>query len=252
MPVAFMNLLTGPDRTVVGNRRLGQLLALVAGAVNAGGFLAVGRYTSHMTGLVSGVADDLALGRLALAGAGVLSICCFVGGAATTALLANWGRRHRLNSLFALPLLLEALLLLLFGVMGAHVHLAIDVVVPATVLLLCYLMGLQNAVVTKVSRAQIRTTHMTGILTDLGIELGRLLYWNKDARMKAEFSAKADRERLGIHASLLLAFCVGALTGAMAFQHFGYLSTVPLALVLALVASPPLLSDLQALRQLRR
>ena len=36
--------------------------------------------------------------------------------------------------------------------------------------------GLQNALITKLSRAEIRTTHITGIVTDIGIELGKLLY----------------------------------------------------------------------------
>ncbi|MFX4396989.1 YoaK family protein, partial [Acinetobacter baumannii] len=44
--------------------------------------------------------------------------------------------------------------------------------------LLCFIMGLQNAIITKVSQARIRTTHVTGITTDIGIELGKLAYWN--------------------------------------------------------------------------
>lgn len=247
MPLLYLHQLTGSERSQLANRRLGRVLAFVAGAVNAGGFLAVGRYTSHMTGLVSGIADDLVLGRLGLAGAGLVAVCSFVAGASTTALLTNWGRRRGLHSLFALPLLLEAALLLLFGVMGAHVHLAIDVFIPATVLVLCFLMGLQNAVITKVSSAQIRTTHMTGILTDLGLELGRLLYWNRDPQGNVVHRVEANRERLRIHASLLLAFGLGALAGAWAFSRLGYVSTLPLALGLIVLASPPLWADLRRL-----
>ena len=43
---------TDVDRTTRADVRLGAFLALVAGAINAGGFLAVGQYTSHMTGLL--------------------------------------------------------------------------------------------------------------------------------------------------------------------------------------------------------
>ena len=62
MPQATMRHLVGRARTRHANRQLGVLLAFVAGAVNAGGFLAIRRYTSHMTGVLSGIADDLALG----------------------------------------------------------------------------------------------------------------------------------------------------------------------------------------------
>lgn len=52
---------TDVDRSTRANVRLGATLAFVAGAANAGGFLAVGQYTSHMTGVLSSVADHLRL-----------------------------------------------------------------------------------------------------------------------------------------------------------------------------------------------
>jgi uncharacterized membrane protein YoaK (UPF0700 family) len=55
--------LTGKERSQLANRRLARYLALVAGASNAGGFLAVQQYTSHMSGIVSSMADQLALGQ---------------------------------------------------------------------------------------------------------------------------------------------------------------------------------------------
>ncbi len=73
------------QRTPQTNARLGMTLAFVAGAANAGGFLAVGQYTSHMTGVVSAVADDIALGQWMLALAGLCALLTFVAGAMTTA-----------------------------------------------------------------------------------------------------------------------------------------------------------------------
>ena len=60
MPRPSLRRLVGHQRTRRANPQLGLLLAGVAGAINAGGFLAIQRYTSHMTGIVSGIADDLA------------------------------------------------------------------------------------------------------------------------------------------------------------------------------------------------
>ena len=56
--------LTGHHRTVTSNRVLGLLLAFNAGAVNAGGFLVVHMYTSHMTGFLSSLADSALLVHL--------------------------------------------------------------------------------------------------------------------------------------------------------------------------------------------
>lgn len=246
MPRPSLRRLVGHQRTRRANRQLGLLLAAVAGAINAGGFLAIQRYTSHMTGIVSGVADDLALGHGGLALAGALLVGVFISGAVTTTLLINWARRRRLRSEFALSLLLEALLLLAFGLLGANLARTSALLVPATAVLLCFIMGLQNAMVTKISQAEVRTTHMTGVITDLGIELGKLLYWNRTPDTPAEPMVRANRDRLRLHAALLACFAGGGLAGALAFQSMGYFATVPIALLLAGLAAVPILDDLQA------
>lgn len=252
MPVETYQQLTARARTRRTNLQLGGVLAFVAGAVNAGGYLAVHRYTSHMTGVVSAVADNLALGELADALAGLALLVAFVLGAATTALVVNWAHRRELQGEFALALLLEALLLLVFGLLGAHMHLWVDVIAPSTALLLCFLMGLQNAMVTKVSNAEVRTTHMTGIVTDFGLELGRLLYWNRSIAANDRYFVRANRDKLRVHGAILALFFVGAVAGALAFKRLGFLATVPLAIALLLLAAPPLVADLRDLRAARR
>jgi len=234
------------QRTPQADLRLGTVLAFVAGAANAGGFLAVGQYTSHMTGILSSVADNLVLGQVLLALGGAGALLAFLLGAMCTAWLVNWGLRRRLGSAFGLPLLLEAVLLLLFGLFGAAMNLTTTVFLPLTVVLLCFIMGLQNAVITKISRAVIRTTHVTGLLTDLGIELGKLLYLN---RSTDQAPVLANRQRLRIHAQLVLAFFVGGLAGALGFKHAGYISTLPLAVLLLLLVLRPLLDDWSRWRQ---
>lgn len=247
MPLLTLQQLAARERTRQRNRQLGGLLAFMAGAINAGGFLAVQRYTSHMTGVVSSIADDLVLGQGLLVLAGVGSLLAFMAGAAVTAILINWARRRRMQGEYALSLLLEASLLLLFGLLGAYLNVLIEVFMPTTVLLLCFIMGLQNAIVTKISQAEIRTTHMTGVITDLGIELGRLLYWNRSHVSGGEpvEPVRANRDRLRILGLILGLFFAGGLLGAWAFKAVGYVAVLPLAAVLAVVALPPLLNDLR-------
>lgn len=237
---------TALQRTPQADLKLGTALAFVAGAANAGGFLAVGQYTSHMTGMLSALADNLVLGQFALVGAGLASVLAFMLGAISTAWLVNWGLRRQLRSAYGLPLLLEAMLLLLFGLFGAAMSLWHTLILPVTVLLLCYIMGLQNAVITKISQARIRTTHVTGLVTDLGIEIGKLLYVNRHPEMAP---VRADRERLRVHAQLVLSFLAGGVTGAAGFKVLGYVSTLPLAVLLLLLVLRPLLEDGQRWRR---
>lgn len=101
-------------------------------------------------------------------------------------------------------------------------------------------MGLQNAVITKISHAEIRTTHVTGLVTDLGIELGKLLYFNRLTRAKL---VQANRAKLRILVLLIGSFFVGALVGAIGFKTVGYVATMPLSAVLLLLVWHPVMTD---------
>ena len=244
--------LTGQHRTVASNRLLGLLLAFNAGAVNAGGFLVVKLYTSHMTGFVSMLADNLILGNMVLVLSAVGALLAFISGAALTAILVNWALQHRLHSTYALPLLIVALLMLVFGLVGAvTLDWRTPFAVPVTVLLLSFIMGLQNATVSKMSSSQIRTTHMTGVVTDLGIELGRLLYWNGQRDADDPMYVRANRDKLWIHATVLALFFSGGIVGALAFRSLGFSATIPLAALLAVMALPALARDLHRIAPAR-
>lgn len=243
MPVRYARFLTGRHRTVAANRQLGFTLAAVAGAINAGGFLAVQQYTSHVTGMLSSLADNLALGRLGLVVDAVVGVLAFLVGAMCTAMMVNFARRRGMHSEYALPLVLEAALTLCFGLAGARLSQYEGLLVPFTVVLLCFIMGLQNAVVTKLSAGVVRTTHMTGILTDLGIELGKLVYWN--AGDGPAHRVRADRDRIAVLGGLLVSFCAGAVSGAFGFSRFGYAFTVPIAVLLLALAAVPMLDDVR-------
>ncbi|REE19875.1 uncharacterized membrane protein YoaK (UPF0700 family) [Paraburkholderia sp. BL27I4N3] len=247
MPINYLRGFTAPERTDVTNRRLGRSLAFVAGAANAGGFLAVGQYTSHMSGIVSSLADNAVLGEASLFVSGLSSLFSFLVGAAASAILINWGRRRDLHSIYATPLAIEAILLLCFGLLGSNLEHHRVLFVPATVCVLCFVMGLQNAMITKISRSEIRTTHVTGLVTDVGIELGKMLYWNTRS-IAGEEAVRADKQKLALLGSLLLSFIAGGLAGAIGFKYLGFISSVPLAIVLLTLAVVPLVDDVRGTR----
>ncbi len=236
-------MMAASERTGGADAHLGMALTFVAGAINAGGFLAVGQYTSHMSGIISSMADNLALGSLEIVTFGLIAFVPFVLGAVCSAILINWGRRHGLGSRYALPLFLEAALLCAYGALGWIAYPSAGFIGGA-VPLLCFIMGLQNATVTKISGARMRTTHVTGIVTDIGIELGKLIYWNS-IHQPGEI-VTADRKKLRLLSLLLGSFFIGGVTGAVGFSHFGFLFCLPFALLLTLLAGPSLTEDVLA------
>ena len=239
MPQHYLRRLTGRERTKTANQALARYLAFVAGATNAGGFLAVRQYTSHMSGITSAMADNLALGNLAVVFGSLAAILSFTTGAVCTTLLVRWARRHALHSEYALPVLAEAGLLVVFGLTGREF---IDHTAIGIVLLLCFTMGLQNAIVSKLSNSVVRTTHVTGMITDIGIALGRMLASAAGDRDAAD---TFDGPKLALLSSLVGLFFVGGVVGAIGFKHAGFLFTLPLALVLLLIAAVPVLDDLR-------
>jgi uncharacterized membrane protein YoaK (UPF0700 family) len=245
MPITYLRALVDRERSDRSNRHLAGFLAFIAGAVNAGGFLAVRQYTSHMSGIVSAMADNVALGDVALILDGAGALLSFILGAAASAMLINWARRQRLRSEYAFPLLLEAALLVCFGLLGQHLGAREWLFVPLTVSLLCFMMGLQNAMITKLSRAEIRTTHVTGMVTDIGIELGKLFYWNAARQDPSAPRVLANRPKLRVLSLLVSLFFFGGIAGALGFKHVGFVSTLPLAALLTLLAAVPVMDDIR-------
>jgi uncharacterized membrane protein YoaK (UPF0700 family) len=242
--IPYLRFLSGKERSREANRHLGFTLAFVAGALNAGAFLAVARYTSHVTGLMSSIPDNLAVGKAGAAALACGMLAAFIGGGVASTLLMHWARRQHLKSQYALALMAEAVLLLAFGLMGANAGALGEAFIPTTVVLLSFTMGLQNALITKLSGAEIRTTHMTGNATDLGIELGKALYMER--RLDLPQDVEANMEKLKIHACLLACFLAGGFAGAWAFQRAGFYAVIPLAGLILVIAAVPIFDDLTA------
>ena len=208
--------------------------------------MAVQQYTSHMSGIVSAAADNLVLGEFSLFLAGLSALLSFIAGAAGSAILISWGRRLSLHSEYALPLLFEALLLLALGVLWPSFHDQHVFLTPVTVLVLCFIMGLQNAIITKLSKSRIRTTHVTGIVTDIGIEIGKFVYWNSATISKTSPVVRADREKLALLSALCALFFCGGGVGSLCFKSGGFRFFVFLAFLVFSIAIIPIMDDFRS------
>ncbi|MFT4149120.1 MAG: YoaK family protein [Paracoccaceae bacterium] len=234
-PLASARVLVGHRRSRGSDLALAVMLAAVAGAANAGGFFALGQYTSHMTGYLSQVADNMVAGHYAVAGIAILAIGAFMTGAAFSTVLINWARLHRERQQYALPIGVQGLFLACFAWGGIFSS------VPGRLFALaclCFIMGMQNATITKISGARIRTTHATGMITDMGIECGRMVAWHLLSRR----SVPPDFGKLGILASLVGAFVTGGVVGALGYATLGFFFSLPLAMILLGLSVPALVA----------
>lgn len=218
----------GTERSDRQNRLLAGYLAFVAGFVNSAGFISVGSFTSHVTGNVGRLADDTALGQFEAAFfAGAMVLAFFIGAFVASMLLES-------NLLGKRPYTYGVLLFAEAALLVTPIHF-LPTFLPrpqdVQAAVLCAAMGMQNSFVTRLSGAVVRTTHLTGVLTDLGIEAARWFrYWRALVGNKARVRlvlAKAPLDRPNFPKSALLftvfsAFVLGGGHGALLAVRFGH------------------------------
>ncbi len=228
---------TGADRPNVADRHLAWVLAGTAGALNTAGFYTFGLYSSNMTGNVSALAERLGLADLGAAAPYVALVLTFVAGSITSTLLINVGRQRRFAGIYAFNILTEAILLVALAC--ADFWWAGDRHEQLLAYGLSFAMGLQNAIVTRLSDARVRTTHVTGMLTDIGIELGNILSPGAGGRRSPE--AARNRASLGLHGLTVTAFLAGGIVGVVGYRRLG-------AWLLIIIAAALLFISLRAIR----
>lgn len=230
--------------------RLAISLSWIAGYTNALTVLACGQVTSHMTGSVAQVGVDLAEGRWGPAGYLIGLVTMFLCGAFASGALTEFGRVRRFQSIYVLPMAVEALLLAAFALLidwqaigqltraDAHIWLTF---VPA------FAMGLQNATITRISGGVVRTTHVTGVITDLGLDLAKLTFGllGKGRRLEPARAAQA-RWRTLLLASIPASFALGAGLGTLAFDSVQAWSMIPACVFLGFLVLQDLLVPIAA------
>jgi uncharacterized membrane protein YoaK (UPF0700 family) len=212
-----MLIRTGAARPEVADRHLAWLLAGAAGALNTAGFYTFGLYSSNMTGNVSALADHLGLADFSKAAVYLALVLTFVAGSMISTLLINAGHRRRFAGIYAFNILSEAILLIVLAC--ADFWWAGDGRERLLAYGLSFAMGLQNAIVTRLSDARVRTTHVTGMLTDIGIELGNMISAGADGQQSAD--AKLNRAKLRLHGWTVMSFLAGGIVGVVAYRWLG-------------------------------
>jgi uncharacterized membrane protein YoaK (UPF0700 family) len=224
----------GEARDSGADRNLACALAGIAGALNTAGFYADSLYSSNMTGNVSALADHLAVADFRVAGTYLALVAIFISGAAVSAVLINAGRRRHFIGIYALSVLAEGVLLALLA--GLDLALSGASRIAMLAFGLSFIMGMQNAVVTRISNARVRTTHVTGMVTDIGIELGNLLdlAWGRRAGGAAQSDYNAGK--LKLHSITVLSFMAGGMVGVLSYRRFGASFLFGMAALLLLLA----------------
>jgi uncharacterized membrane protein YoaK (UPF0700 family) len=199
------------------------LLSFLAGNINTGGYLACQRFVSHVTGFATLAGVDAAL-ELWWEAIGILTVpVFFLLGVLISAYYVDRRVHEGKKPRYALVMGIATLCLAFaggFGVAGLWGEFGHELVLTrdyAFLAPLCMASGLQNAALSSSSGSTLRTTHLTGTTTDLGIGLMRWATLSrKDSRRSGEM--RGNFLRIG----LIFSFMVGSGVGAVLFLRYQY------------------------------
>jgi uncharacterized membrane protein YoaK (UPF0700 family) len=182
----------------------GFVLAAIAGLINVVGLLGFQHQgITHMTGTTTMLGIAVAEGDRAEIGHWVSVVLSFFAGAVLSGFIIRdstlqLGRRYGVALLVESGLLLLAIPLLSRQI-GSGDYLA------------ACACGLQNAMASTYSGALLRTTHVSGLVTDLGVQMGHLLR-----------GVPVDWKKVKLWSFLLAGFLGGGVLGTVLYKTFAY------------------------------
>jgi uncharacterized membrane protein YoaK (UPF0700 family) len=218
------------------------LLAFQAGAINAGAFIGCHRFVSHVTGFATLVGTEIARSRFdAALGMATVPLFFLVGAMISAYFVDKRVAAHQKPQYTFLVFTIAVLMMVasfggLNGWFGAFNTPTETEPNYSLLAILCLTCGIQNASTSAASKSVVRTTHLSGLTTDLGIGLMRIFAQGQTSKIKYE-ETRATGMRVGIIGS----FIAGSTVAAFVFLSYGFCGYF----IPAVISSGLLLIDLK-------
>lgn len=217
----------GKNRTFAHDLRLATLLSFVAGLVNITGVLALKTLTTNVTGHFAFFAEEVMRHDYTTAFTFLLFTVFFLLGSFLSSFLQELISLKNPDLSHIFPITLEMVILIAVGLFGSSSGIfTLDGKLTAFFMLIA--MGIQNSLVTNISRSVVRTTHLTGLFTDLGIELSQLFFY------KNPEDIKKLKTSIFLRFSIISFFFLGCFFGGIIYQFLEIKTLFVAALVLLL------------------
>jgi uncharacterized membrane protein YoaK (UPF0700 family) len=200
----------GKTRTLKHNLRIASLLSFVAGIVNVAGFLAVQRLTTNVTGHFAFFVDELFKLNFWQGFIYFLYIFFFLLGSFVSNLIVEVLSKTNARIIYIVPVIIESAILFLVAAFG---QLLISQNSNLLAFALLFAMGLQNSLVTTISNSTVRTTHLTGLFTDLGIELSQLFFYKENDQKNRLYAS------IKLRLMIICFFFFGGLLGGILYSE---------------------------------
>ena len=201
----------GKNRTFAHDLRLATLLSFVAGLVNITGVLAIKTLTTNLTGHFAFFAEEIMKHDYSTAITFFIFTFFFLAGSFISSFLDELISKRNPQLSHILPISLEMIVLFCVGFFGTQSNLS-SLEGKLIAFFMLFAMGIQNSLVTNISKSTVRTTHLTGLFTDLGIELSQLFFYKKHDEVKRL------KTSIFLRLSIITFFFAGCVSGGIIYQ----------------------------------
>lgn len=203
------------ERTLKENLMLASSTAFVSGSVNVAGAIAFLSFTSNVTGHVANLARHVVQQNLRELIALLAWLLAFFAGAFVSSFIIRSLSHRSHYYAHAMPIVIEISVLLFVAFYGNNFYHESRTERELVICAMLFSMGLQNSMVSTLSGGLIKTTHLTGLFTDLGSELAEWLHPSFEQKT-------ATRNKMYIRLTILFFYFLGGLAGAWFFEEYDF------------------------------
>ncbi|MBB5395877.1 YoaK family protein [Mucilaginibacter sp. AK015] len=214
------------DRTLKENLLLASSTAAVAGITNVVGMVAFLAFTSNITGHVANLARHIVEQNFAQIIIFLVWLFMFFAGAFVSSFIIRSYEERSYYRAHSAPVIIEIIILLFVAIYGHNFYEETQTEREIVIAAILFSMGLQNSMVSIVSGGLIKSTHLTGLFTDLG---GDISDWYHPRSTKAE----GTKNKIYIRLTVLGFYFLGGIIGGYFFNlyEFAIFYFIPLILL---------------------
>jgi uncharacterized membrane protein YoaK (UPF0700 family) len=203
------------DRTLRENLMLASSTAVVSGITNVVGMVALLAFTSNITGHVATLAKHLVEQNFGEILVFVVWLFMFFAGAFLSSFIVRSLEDKSYYRAHSIPVIIEIVILLFVAIYGHNFYRETDTEREIVIAAILFSMGLQNSLVSIISGGLIKSSHLTGLFTDLGADISDWLH-PKAAR------TEVVRNKIYIRVTVLGFYFLGGIIGGYFFNLYEF------------------------------
>jgi uncharacterized membrane protein YoaK (UPF0700 family) len=203
------------DRTLQQNLLLASSTAFVSGVTNVAGMVAFLAFTSNITGHVANLAKHIVEQNFREIIVFVIWLLLFfIGAFISNFIVRSFEHKSRYRA-HSIPIIIEIILLLFVAIYGHNFYRETDLEREIVIGVIIFSMGLQNSLVSTISGGLIKSTHLTGLFTDLGGDVSEWMHPNVERTI-------IIRNKIFVRLTVLSFYFIGAIAGGFLFNLYDF------------------------------